>query len=213
MVHTLPTLDYSFDALEPWIDTATMEIHYSKHHQAYIDNLNKALVDFPAEAEKPIEKLLSNLEAVPEKIRTAVRNHGGGHYNHSLFWKVMTGDTKLRIYEDKNLRIIEEINKVFGDMEKFREQFGAAAMGRFGSGWAWLVADGSGQLSVVSTANQDTPLSEGKKPLLGLDVWEHAYYLKYQNRRKDYVDAWWNVVNWTEVERQYLTLSQPHPPQ
>ena len=213
MVHTLPTLDYSFDALEPWIDTATMEIHYSKHHQAYIDNLNKALVDFPAEAEKPIEKLLSNLEAVPEKIRTAVRNHGGGHYNHSLFWKVMTGDTKLRIYEDKNLRIIEEINKVFGDMEKFREQFGAAAMGRFGSGWAWLVADGSGQLSVASTANQDTPLSEGKKPLLGLDVWEHAYYLKYQNRRKDYVDAWWNVVNWTEVERQYLTLSQPHPPQ
>ena len=203
MVHTLPTLDYSFDALEPWIDTATMEIHYSKHHQAYIDNLNKALVDFPAEAEKPIEKLLSNLEAVPEKIRTAVRNHGGGHYNHSLFWKVMTGDTKLRIYEDKNLRIIEEINKVFGDMEKFREQFGAAAMGRFGSGWAWPVADGSGQLSVVSTANQDTPLSEGKKPLLGLDVWEHAYYLKYQNRRKDYVDAWWKVVNWVEVEKNF----------
>jgi len=213
MVHTLPTLDYSFDALEPWIDTATMEIHYSKHHQAYIDNLNKALVDFPAEAEKPIEKLLSNLEAVPEKIRTAVRNHGGGHYNHSLFWKVMTGDTKLRIYEDKNLRIIEEINKIFGDMEKFQAQFSAAAMGRFGSGWAWLVVDGSGQLSVASTANQDTPLSEGKKPLFGLDVWEHAYYLKYQNRRKDYVDAWWNVVNWTEVERQYLTLSQPHLPQ
>ena len=203
MVHTLPTLDYSFDALEPWIDTATMEIHYSKHHQAYIDNLNKALVDFPAEAEKPIEKLLSNLEAVPEKIRTAVRNHGGGHYNHSLFWKVMTGDTKLRIYEDKNLRIIEEINKVFGDMEKFKEQFSAAAMGRFGSGWAWLVVDGSGQLSVASTANQDTPLSEGKKPLFGLDVWEHAYYLKYQNRRKDYVEAWWKVVNWAEIEKNF----------
>ena len=213
MVHTLPTLDYSFDALEPWIDTATMEIHYSKHHQAYIDNLNKALADFPEVAEKPIEKLLSNLETVPEKIRAAVRNHGGGHYNHSLFWKVMTGDTKLRIYEDKNLRIIEEINKIFGDMEKFQAQFSAAAMGRFGSGWAWLVVDGSGQLSVASTANQDTPLSEGKKPLFGLDVWEHAYYLKYQNRRKDYVDAWWNVVNWTEVERQYLTLSQPHLPQ
>ncbi|MBI2310862.1 superoxide dismutase [Candidatus Collierbacteria bacterium] len=203
MIYTLPKLDYSFDALEPTIDAMTMEIHYSKHHQAYIDNLNKALADFPAEAEKPIEKLLSNLEAVPEKIRTAVRNHGGGHYNHSLFWKVMTGDTKLRIYEDKNLRIIEEINKVFGDMEKFKEQFGAAAMGRFGSGWAWLVVDGSGQLSVASTANQDTPLSEGKKPLLGLDVWEHAYYLKYQNRRKDYVDAWWKVVNWVEVEKNF----------
>ena len=203
MIHTLPKPDYSFDALEPTIDAATMEIHYSKHHQAYIDNLNKALADFPEVAEKPIEKLLSNLEAVPEKIRAAVRNHGGGHYNHSLFWNVMTGDTKLRIYEDKNLRIIEEINKVFGDMEKFKEQFSAAAMGRFGSGWAWLVVDGSGQLSVASTANQDTPLSEGKKPLFGLDVWEHAYYLKYQNRRKDYVDAWWNVVNWDEVEKNF----------
>ncbi|MBI2326599.1 superoxide dismutase [Candidatus Collierbacteria bacterium] len=203
MIYTLPKLDYSFDALEPSIDARTMEIHYSKHHQAYIDNLNKALTDFPAEAEKPIEKLLSNLEAVPEKIRAAVRNHGGGHYNHSQFWKVMTGDTKLRIYEDKNLRIIEEINKVFGDMTKFKEQFSAAAMGRFGSGWAWLVADDSGQLSVTSTANQDTPLSEGKKPLLGLDVWEHAYYLKYQNRRKDYVDAWWNVINWVEVEKNF----------
>ena len=203
MIHTLPKPDYSFDALEPTIDAATMEIHYSKHHQAYIDNLNKALADFPEVAEKPIEKLLSNLEAVPEKIRAAVRNHGGGHYNHSLFWNVMTGDTKLRIYEDKNLRIIEEINKVFGDMEKFKEQFSAAAMGRFGSGWAWLVVDGSGQLSVASTANQDTPLSEGKKPLFGLDVWEHAYYLKYQNRRKDYVEALWKVVNWAEIEKNF----------
>lgn len=207
MIYTLPKLDYAFDALEPSIDAATMEIHYSKHHQAYIDNLNKALADFPEEAEKPIEQLLSNLEAVPEKIRMAVRNHGGGHFNHSLFWKVMTGDTKLRIYEDKNLRIIAEINKVFGDMEKFREQFGAAAMGRFGSGWAWLATDpsaSSGQeLSILSTANQDSPLSEGKKPLLGLDVWEHAYYLKYQNRRKDYVEAWWKVVNWAEVEKNF----------
>ncbi len=209
MIHTLPKLDYLFDALEPTVDARTMEIHYTKHHQAYIDNLNKALTDFPVEAERPVEELLSNLEAVPEKIRTAVRNHGGGHYNHSLFWKVMTADEKLRSYESQDLRIIAEINKVFGDMEKFKEQFGAAAMGRFGSGWAWLVAD-SGQLSVVSTANQDTPLSEGKKPLLGLDVWEHAYYLKYQNRRAEYVEAWWNVVNWVEVERQYLTLSQPH---
>lgn len=211
MIYTLPKLDYAFDALEPSIDAATMEIHYSKHHQAYIDNLNKALADFPEEAEKPIEQLLSNLEAVPEKIRMAVRNHGGGHYNHSLFWKVMTEDTKLRIYEDKNLRIIAEINKVFGDMGKFKEQFSAAAMGRFGSGWAWLATDpsaSSGQeLSILSTANQDSPLSEGKKPLLGLDVWEHAYYLKYQNRRKDYVDAWWKVINWVEVERRFLTLS------
>jgi Fe-Mn family superoxide dismutase len=203
MTYTLPTLDYSFDALEPSIDAMTMEIHYSKHHQAYIDNLNKALADFPEVAEKPIEKLLSNLEAVPEKIRTAVRNHGGGHYNHSLFWNVMTGDTKLRIYEDKNLRIIEEINKIFGDMEKFQAQFSAAAMGRFGSGWVWLCVDKSGKLEVCSTPNQDNPLMEGKEPLLGLDVWEHAYYLKYQNRRKDYVDAWWKVVNWVEVEKNF----------
>lgn len=207
MIHTLPKLDYAFDALEPSIDAATMEIHYSKHHQAYIDNLNKALADFPTEAEKSLEQLLGDLESVPEKIRMAVRNHGGGHYNHSLFWKVMTEDTKLRSYEDKNLRIIAEINKVFGDMEKFREQFSATAMGRFGSGWAWLATDpsaSSGQeLSILSTANQDTPLSEGKKPLLGLDVWEHAYYLKYQNRRKDYVDAWWKVVNWAEVENNF----------
>lgn len=207
MIYTLPKLDYSFDALEPSIDAATMEIHYTKHHQAYVDNLNKALADFPAEVEKPVEQLLSNLEAVPEKIRMAVRNHGGGHFNHSLFWKVMTADEKLRSYESKNLRIIAEINKVFGDMGKFKEQFSAAAMGRFGSGWAWLVADSSAssgqELSILSTANQDTPLSEGKKPLLGLDVWEHAYYLKYQNRRKDYVDAWWSVINWVEVEKNF----------
>jgi len=203
MVYTLPKLDYSFDALEPSIDALTMEIHYAKHHQAYIDNLNKALADFPDLAEKTLEELIGDLESVSEKIRAAVRNHGGGHYNHSLFWKVMTADEKLRSYESKNLRIIAEINKVFGDMAKFKEQFSAAAMGRFGSGWAWLVVDVSGQLSVVSTANQDTPLSEGKKPLLGLDVWEHAYYLRYQNHRKDYVDAWWSVVNWAEVEKNF----------
>lgn len=203
MVYTLPKLDYAFDALEPSIDAMTMEIHFTKHHQAYVDNLNKALADFPEAAEKPLEQLLADLESVPEKIRAAVRNHGGGHFNHSLFWKVITADEKLKSYESGNLRIIEEITKVFGDMEKFKEEFGAAAMGRFGSGWAWLVADGGGQLSIVSTANQDTPLSEGKKPLLGLDVWEHAYYLKYQNRRKDYVDAWWKIVNWSEVEKNF----------
>ena len=202
MVYTLPTLAYSFDALEPAIDARTMEIHYTKHHQAYVDNLNKALTDFPEIAEKPLEQLLSNLEAVPEQIRLAVRNHGGGHFNHSLFWEVM----KPGGGKEPTGRLLSEIEKNFGDFLKFKEQFSGAAMGRFGSGWAWLAADDSGQLSVVSTANQDTPLAEGKKPLLGLDVWEHAYYLKYQNRRKDYVDAWWTVVNWDEVEKN-LTSS------
>lgn len=203
MIHTLPDLGYLFDALEPTIDAATMEVHYTKHHQAYVDNLNKALADFPKQAEESLEQLLSNLEAVPDKIRMAVRNHGGGHYNHSLFWKLMTADEKLRSHESENLRIIAEINKAFGDMGKFQEQFGAAAMGRFGSGWAWLCVDKSGKLEVCSMPNQDNPLMEGKKPLLGLDVWEHAYYLKYQNRRKDYVEAWWSIVNWSEVEKNF----------
>ena len=202
MIYALPTLAYSFDALEPAIDARTMEIHYTKHHQAYVDNLNKALADFPETAEKPLPELLSDLERVPEKIRLAVRNHGGGHVNHSLFWEVM----KPGGGKEPAGRLLSEIEKNFGDVLKFKEQFGAAAMGRFGSGWAWLAADDSGQLSVVSTANQDTPLAEGKKPLLGLDVWEHAYYLKYQNRRKDYIDAWWTVVNWDEVEKN-LTSS------
>ena len=202
MVYTLPSLAYSFDALEPAIDARTMEIHYTKHHQAYVDNLNKALTDFPEIAEKPLEQLLSNLEAVPEQIRLAVRNHGGGHFNHSLFWEV----TRPGGGGEPTGRLLAEIEKNFGDVLKFKEQFGGVAMGRFGSGWAWLAADDSGQLSVVSTANQDTPLAEGKKPLLGLDVWEHAYYLKYQNRRKDYIDAWWTVVNWDEVEKN-LTSS------
>lgn len=204
MIHTLPDLPYSFDALEPAIDARTMEIHYTKHHQAYVDNLNKALADFPKVAEKPLPELLSDLGKVPEKIRTAVRNHGGGHYNHSLFWRVMTADEKLRNYESGNLRIIAEINKVFETVEKFKEQFGAAAMGQFGSGWAWLTMD-NGQLRIENTPNQDTPLSEGKKPLLGLDVWEHAYYLLYQNRRKDYVEVWWSVINWEEVEKNFIS--------
>jgi len=200
MVYTLPTLGYSFDALEPAIDARTMEIHYTKHHQAYVDNLNKALTDYPDVAEMRLEQLLSNLDEVPEVIRTAVRNHGGGHFNHSLFWEVM----KPGGGKEPAGRLLSEIEKNFGDVLKFKEQFGAAAMGRFGSGWAWLAADDNGQLSVVSTANQDTPLAEGKKPLLGLDVWEHAYYLKYQNRRKDYVDAWWTVVNWERVEENFI---------
>ena len=200
MIYALPTLAYSFDALEPAIDARTMEIHYTKHHQAYVDNLNKALIDYPDVAEMRLEQLLSNLDEVPEVIRTTVRNHGGGHFNHSLFWEVM----KPGGGKEPAGRLLGEIEKNFGDVLKFKEQFGAAAMGRFGSGWAWLAADDSGQLSVVSTANQDTPLAEGKKPLLGLDVWEHAYYLKYQNRRKDYVDAWWTVVNWERVEENFI---------
>mgnify|MGYP001566826450 FL=1 len=204
MVYTLPTLGYSFDALEPAIDARTMEIHYTKHHQAYVDNLNKALADFPEVAEKPLEQLLSNLETVPEKIRTAVKNHGGGHFNHSLFWEVMGPSSAKAPAGKPEGRLAEAIIKDFGDFAKFKEQFSAAAMGRFGSGWAWLSRDVDGKLVVESTANQDTPLAEGKKPLLGLDVWEHAYYLKYQNRRKDYVDAWWKVVNWDEVEKKLL---------
>ena len=176
----------------------------NKHHQAYVDNLNKALADFPEVAEKPLEQLLSNLETVPEKIRTAVKNHGGGHFNHSLFWEVMGPSSAKAPAGKPEGRLAEAIIKDFGDFAKFKEQFSAAAMGRFGSGWAWLSRDVDGKLVVESTANQDTPLAEGKKPLLGLDVWEHAYYLKYQNRRKDYVDAWWKVVNWDEVEKKLL---------
>ncbi|MFZ2202489.1 MAG: superoxide dismutase [Microgenomates group bacterium] len=198
MVYTLPTLAYSFDALEPHLDARTMEIHYTKHHQAYVDNLNKALADYPDVAEMRLEQLLANLDEVPEVIRTAVRNHGGGHFNHSLFWEVM----KPGGGSEPTGRLLSEIEKNFGDFLKFKEQFSAAAMSRFGSGWAWLSRDVDGKLVVESTANQDTPLAEGKKPLLGLDVWEHAYYLKYQNRRKDYVDAWWKVVNWDEVEKR-----------
>lgn len=193
MQYTLPKLAYSFDALEPHIDARTMEIHYTKHHQAYVDNLNKALLEFPEVAEKKLEDLLADLESVPEKIRMAVRNHGGGHFNHSFYWKILS--TKGGAPTGK---LKEMIEKEFGSFEKFKEQFSLAAMGRFGSGWAWLSL-AEGKLMIHSTANQDTPLAEGKKPILGLDVWEHAYYLKYQNRRADYVAAWWNVVNWDEA--------------
>lgn len=197
MIHTLPDLSYSFDALEPTIDARTMEIHYTKHHQAYIDNLNKALADFPEVVEKPLVELLSDLEKVPEKIRMAVRNHGGGHFNHSLFWRIMA-PTKT-FGGGPEGKPLDEINKQFGDFSTFKEQFNAAAIGRFGSGWAWLCLDGQGKLGVCSMPNQDNPLMEGKKPILGLDVWEHAYYLKYQNRRAEYITAWWDIVNWDEV--------------
>ncbi len=199
MPFTLPDLPYAADALEPYIDKLTMEIHHGKHHAAYIANLNKALETAPELAGKPLEVLLANgLAAVPESIRTAVRNNGGGTLNHAYFWPMMGP----KAGGQPSGKLAEAIKGTFGNFEQFKEKFSAAAMGRFGSGWAWLVKDGAGKLDISSTANQDNPLSEGKSPLLGLDVWEHAYYLKYQNRRAEYVAAWWNVVNWPEVERR-----------
>ena len=194
MAFKLPDLPYSFDALEPVIDAKTMEVQHDKHHATYVKNLNKAVENYPEWASKSIEDLMIHLKEVPEEIRTAVRNNGGGHYNHSLFWKMMApvGTTELKG------ALLDKINESFGSFDEFKKQFAAAATGRFGSGWAWLVVDGD-KLAVVSSANQDCPLSEGKKPILCLDVWEHAYYLKYQNRRADYVDNFFQVVNWDYV--------------
>ena len=202
MIYTLPQLDYAYNALEPFIDEMTMTIHHTKHHQAYVDNLNKALADHPEVSEKPLEELLADLGSVPETIRLAVQNHGGGHHNHSLFWK-MIGPSSAKASAGRPTGILNEsIEKKFGGFERFKEEFGKVAMGRFGSGWAWLVLNDGG-LELMNTANQDSPLEFGKKPVLGLDVWEHAYYLKYQNRRADYVAAFWNVVNWSEVEKNF----------
>lgn len=202
MAFTLPALPYPHDALEPHIDKMTMEIHHGKHHAAYVTNLNKALESAPELAGKSLEELLSNnLAIVPESIRTAVRNNGGGHWNHSLFWNLMgpnAGGAPVG-------NVAAAINAAFGSFDAFKEKFAAAAIGRFGSGWAWLLKEDSG-LSITSTPNQDTPVMEGKKVVLGLDVWEHAYYLKYQNRRPDYVAAWWNVVNWKAVEDRFNSL-------
>ena len=196
-MYTLPDLPYGFDALEPHIDAQTMKIHHGKHHQGYIDKVNKAL-EGTEWAEKPIEEVVANLSKLPKEKQTAVRNNGGGHANHSLFWTVMSGDGG----GEPNGDLGDAIASTFGDFEKFKEEFGNAAATRFGSGWAWLVSSG-GKLEVMSTANQDSPLTEGKTPILGLDVWEHAYYLNYQNKRPDYITAWWNVVNWKEVERRF----------
>jgi len=196
---TLPSLPYAPDTLEPYIDKMTMEIHHGKHHNAYVTNLNKALESAPDLAGKSLEELLANNCAlVPENIRTAVRNNGGGHANHSLFWTLMG---KNKGGEPKG-KIGEAITKTFGGFAQFKEKFSNAAATRFGSGWAWLYRDNSGKLDVYSTANQDSPLMEGRIPILGLDVWEHAYYLKYQNRRPDYIAAWWNVVDWDAVEQR-----------
>ena len=201
MAHTLPDLPYAYDALEPHFDRQTMEIHHTKHHQTYVTNLNAA-IEGSEHADTPIEQLIADIDALPEKMRKAVRNNGGGHANHSLFWTVLspqggqpTGEVAKRIESD------------LGGMDKFKEDFATAAKGRFGSGWAWLTVDASGTLAIEDSANQDNPLMKGigsgNTPILGLDVWEHAYYLKYQNRRPDYIGAFYNVVNWDEVERRY----------
>jgi Fe-Mn family superoxide dismutase len=198
MAFTLPPLPYDFAALEPHIDAKTMEIHHGKHHQTYVNNLNAAIEKAPELASKSLDDLMRNVSKLPEAVRTAIRNNGGGHWNHSMFWQIMA--PKAGGEPGGNLG--KAITSAFGDFAKFREQFSAAGVGRFGSGWAWLINTG-GKLSITSTPNQDNPLMEGQKAILGLDVWEHAYYLKYQNRRPDYITAWWNVVNWKEVEKRF----------
>ncbi len=199
MSFSLPKLDYAYDALEPTFDARTMEIHHTKHHQGYVDKLNKALEGHPELAAKSIEELMSSLEAVPENIKTAVRNNGGGHLNHSLWWSVI-GPEKGLMPEG---RLAEAINDAFGSFDSFKEKFEAVSVAQFGSGYGWLVKDSDGKLSIESTSNQESPLSKGKTPLLTLDVWEHAYYLKYQNRRPEYANQFWNVVNWKKVAEYY----------
>src|SRR5258705_12898994 len=201
MPHTLPALPYDFAGLEPHIDAQTMQIHHGMHHQAYINNLNGALDKHPELHQKGLEELLRGINAIPEAIRTVVRNNAGGHHNHSLFWTVMAPAGKGGGGEPSG-KLADAITKTLGGYAKLKEQLTAAAVGRFGSGWGWLVTAG-GKLEGISTPNQDSPIMDGKTPLLGVDVWEHAYYLKYQNRRPDYLAAWWNVVNWTEVGRRF----------
>jgi Fe-Mn family superoxide dismutase len=197
MPYEVPPLPYDYNALEPHIDEQTMRIHHDKHHQAYVDNANKALDGTPW-ADKPVEEVLRNLDSIPEDKRMAVRNNAGGHANHSLFWQVMSGSGGGQ----PSGELASAIDSAFGGFDELKEKVSQAGITRFGSGWGWLVRDGS-SLAVMSTPNQDSPISEGKTPLLGIDVWEHAYYLNYQNRRPDYVAAWWNVVNWDEVARRY----------
>jgi Fe-Mn family superoxide dismutase len=198
MAYTLPPLPYPNDALEPSIDKLTMEIHHDRHHKTYVDNLNKALDGLPQISVKPIEQLVREINSVPENVRTAVRNNGGGHANHSMFWEIMAKGAGGQ----PSGPLADAIKKTFGDFAAFQGKLKEAALGRFGSGWAWLV-QADNQLRIVSTPNQDNPLMEGQVPILGVDVWEHAYYLKYQNKRADYVDAWWNVVNWNAVAKRF----------
>ncbi len=201
MAHTLLPLPYSYDALEPYIDAKTMEIHHDKHHAAYVANLNKALEGHPELEKLPLEELLAQIGKVPEAVRTAVRNNGGGHLNHSMFWKIM----KKGGGGEPSGELAETINKTFGSLGDFKKTFTQAAISRFGSGWAWLLMR-DGKLAVESTANQDNPVMDGGKPLIGLDVWEHAYYLKYQNRRPEYIEAWWNTVDWAQVEDNFRRI-------
>jgi len=198
MTYTLPDLPYAYDALEPYIDEETMHLHHDKHHNTYVTNLNLAIEKYPELGEKTIEELLSDMDAIPTDIKTAVRNNGGGHANHSFFWEIMAPNAG----GEPTGEIKEAINEAFGDFSSFKEEFKKAAAGRFGSGWAWLVME-NGKLAITSTANQDSPLMEGKTPILGLDVWEHAYYLKYKNVRPDYIAAFWNVINWDEVNKRF----------
>jgi superoxide dismutase, Fe-Mn family len=203
MAYELPPLSYPFNALEPHIDAKTMEIHHDKHHQAYITNANNALKDHPDLAEKPVDELIANLSQVPESIRTVLRNNAGGHSNHSFFWKIMgpnAGGTPKG-------KLAEAINSTFGGFDAFKEKLQGAGASRFGSGWAWLVVNKEGKLEVTSTPNQDSPIMEGLKPVIGVDVWEHSYYLLYQNRRPDYLKAWWNVVNWDQAETNFTAAS------
>ncbi|EME3595152.1 superoxide dismutase [Enterococcus faecium] len=198
MTYTLPDLPYAYDALEPYIDEETMHLHHDKHHNTYVTNLNAAIEKYPELGEKTIEELLSDMDAIPTDIKTTVRNNGGGHANHSFFWEIMAPNAG----GEPTGEIKEAINEAFGDFSSFKEEFKKAAAGRFGSGWAWLVME-NGKLAITSTANQDSPLMEGKTPILGLDVWEHAYYLKYKNVRPDYIAAFWNVINWDEVNKRF----------
>ncbi len=193
----LPELQYEYDALAPFISADIQQLHHSKHHQAYVDNLNKALEKYPDWQEKSIEEIIMSLDELPEDIKTMVRNNGGGHFNHSMFWEMMAPKKDQK----PSGTLLDKIQKSFGDMEEFKKQFSESATKVFGSGWEWLVIDGN-ELKLMSTPNQDSPLSQGKTPILGLDVWEHAYYLQYYNKRADYIEAWWNVVNWEEVAKR-----------
>ncbi|RIN61144.1 superoxide dismutase [Staphylococcus simulans] len=196
MAFELPNLPYEFDALEPHIDKETMEIHHDKHHNTYVTKLNAAIEGTDLE-NKSIEEIVANLDSVPSDIQTAVRNNGGGHLNHSLFWQILSPNS-----EEKGT-VVDKIKEQWGSLDEFKDEFAKKAAGQFGSGWAWLVVDKDGKLEIVTTANQDNPITEGKTPILGLDVWEHAYYLKYQNKRPDYLNAFWNVVNWEKVDELY----------
>ena len=204
MAYTLPALAYPYNALEPHIDARTMEIHHSKHHQAYVNNLNNAIKGKADLESKSVEELIANINTVPEDIRNAVRNNGGGHANHALFWTVIAPHAGGQPHG----QLAAAIDQAFGTFEAFKEKFAQAAMSRFGSGWAWLCVSKDGKLEISSTPNQDSPLSEGKTPVLTIDVWEHAYYLHYQNRRPDYIAAFWNVVNWKEVEKRFNAVKK-----